>query len=193
MERNSLTDFIQSVLPMSRNVAADIASRFGKREIPCNNFFLKEGNFSTEYMFLEKGSMRAYAIDTEGNEVTTCFYTPNAVVFEVSAFFTHTRSKESIVALTDCVGYTLTFDQLNTLFHAIPEFREFGRAILVNGFVTLKQRTLSLINETAEERYKNLMDTNPEIFQFAKLKYIASYLGITDTSLSRIRKEYMKG
>ena len=78
------------------------------------------------------------------------------------------------------------------LFHSLPEFRDFGRAILVKGFATLKLRMLSMITETAEERYAALLQSNPEIFQQAPLKYIASYLGITDTSLSRIRKEMMK-
>ena len=64
--------------------------------------------------------------------------------------------------------------------------------ILVKGFIALKERTLSLINQTAEERYASLMNSNPEIFQYAPLKTIASYLGITDTSLSRIRREYQR-
>jgi len=81
---------------------------------------------------------------------------------------------------------------LNKLFHELYEFREFGRHILVKGFAALKSRMLSMITETAEERYAGLLKTNPEIFQHAPLKTIASYLGITDTSLSRIRKEFSK-
>jgi methionyl-tRNA synthetase len=88
--------------------------------------------------------------------------------------------------------YATTFEKLDHLFHSEPEFREFGRAVLVKEFVAYKQRTLSMINKSAEERYANLMETNGEIFKFAQLKHIASYLGITDTSLSRIRKEFMK-
>lgn len=76
------------------------------------------------------------------------------------------------------------------MFHSVPEFREFGRAILVKEFVTYKQRTLSMINKSAEERYAQLIQTNKDIFQYAQLKHIASYLGITDTSLSRVRREF---
>jgi CRP-like cAMP-binding protein len=78
------------------------------------------------------------------------------------------------------------------LFHSLPEFRDFGRSILVKGFAALKSRVLSMITETAEERYAQLLKNNPEIFQHAPLKIIASYLGVTDTSLSRIRKEFSK-
>ena len=101
-------------------------------------------------------------------------------------------STENIQALTECKGYSITFEKLNMLFHTIPEFREFGRAMLVREFVAFKQRTLALINKSAEERYENLIDAEKEIFKYAQLKHIASYLGITDTSLSRIRREFSK-
>jgi CRP-like cAMP-binding protein len=107
-------------------------------------------------------------------------------------FFNRTKSRENIQALEDCKGWFITYEQLNYLFHTLPEFRDFGRAILVKGFAALKTRMLSMITETAEQRYHALLSSNPEIFQHAALKHIATYLGITDTSLSRIRKESIK-
>lgn len=188
--KESLARFIREHLPAHSDVIAEIVDYFGEKEIAASEYFLKEGTISNEYMFLESGFMRVFTFDTDGNEVTTNFCTAGQVVFEVASFFGHTRSKESIQALTGCRGYVISFEQLNMLFHKFPEFREFGRAILVKGFVALKQRTLSLINETAEERYVHLLQNNPEIFMHAPLKYIATFLGITDTSLSRIRKTY---
>jgi len=172
--------------------AGEIASHFSQKIIQKNHFFLIEGNYCNEYLFLEKGFMRAFAHDTEGNDVTTNFYSDNQVVFEVSSFFNRTISKENIQALTDSEGWYISYEQLNMLFHSLPEFREFGRSILVKGFAALKNRVLSMITETAEQRYVQLLKTNPEIFKYAPLKTIASYLGVTDTSLSRIRKEFAK-
>lgn len=193
MSRQSLIHFIAHHLPSApQSIATELASHFEERLLAKGDYFLKEGQASNEYLFLEEGCIRAYTTDTEGNDVTTSFYIKNQVVFEVSSFFNRTRSRENLQALNDCKGYVLTFQQLNELFHAVPAFREFGRAILVKGFVALKERTLSLINETAEERYTGLVRANTEIFQHAPLKYIASYLGITDTSLSRIRKEFQR-
>lgn len=192
MERKALVNFIQSHLPVPSQTVHDIALHFEEKQLDKNDFFLKDGRISREYLFLEEGFMRSFAFDVDGNEVTTAFYGANQVVFEVASFFNHTASRENIQAITACRGYSITFEQLDMLFHSIPVFREFGRAILVKGFVLLKQRTLSLITETAEERYSNLMHSNPEIFMHAPLKNIASYLGITDTSLSRIRKEFIK-
>lgn len=169
-----------------------IASHFHEKLVPRHEHFLLEGKTSQEYMLLESGFMRAYSLDTTGNEVTTAFYGAGQPVFDVPSFFLRTPSKESIQALTPCKGWVISFDDLNGLFHSIPEFREAGRGILVKGYASLKLRMQSMITETAETRYANLLQTNPEILMQAPLKYIASYLGITDTSLSRIRREFSK-
>lgn len=187
-----LVQFLRNSNLVSLQAAELIANEFQPKELRRNDYFLKEGRISNEYLFLENGFMRAFAHDTEGNEVTTNFYSTNQVVFEVSSFFNRTISKENIQATEDCKGMFISYEQLNYLFHALPEFREFGRSVLVKGFSELKIRMLSMITETAEQRYDALLRSNPEIFNHAALKHIASYLGITDTSLSRIRKEYSK-
>jgi CRP-like cAMP-binding protein len=192
MPDSPLIQFIQSTNLVSLKTAEEIAAVFIQKSISKNEFFLREGSVSNEYFFLEKGFMRAFAHDIDGNDVTTNFCSERQVVFEVSSFFNRTRSKENIQAIEDCSGWYITYEQLNNLFHALPEFREFGRSVLVKGFTSLKTRMLAMITETAEQRYDTLLKANPEIFQHAALKHIASYLGITDTSLSRIRKEYSK-
>jgi CRP-like cAMP-binding protein len=192
MSKALLIQFLQTSGIVSHAVAVEIADKFQYKTIAKNQLLLSEGRISDEYLFLEQGYMRAFAHDTEGNEVTTNFCAAGQVVFEVSSFFNRTRSKENIQALTQCAGWYITFAELNGLFHALPQFREFGRSVLVKGFAELKTRMLAMITETAEERYAMLLRTNPEIFQHAPLKHIASYLGVTDTSLSRIRKEFAK-
>jgi CRP-like cAMP-binding protein len=189
MKPGKLIQFLQGSGLVSFQKAEEIAGHFSNKILSKNDFFLKAGKPSNEYLYLEKGFMRAFAFDTDGNDVTTNFYTCNQVVFEVSSFFDRTISRENIQALSDCEGWCITYDKLNWLFHEMPEFRAFGRYILVKGFAALKNRMLSMITETAEERYIKLLQNNAEVFQHAPLKNIASFLGITDTSLSRIRKE----
>jgi CRP-like cAMP-binding protein len=191
MDKQSLILFIQSVFPVTEKSAAEIAGHFSGIEIARNEYLLTESKTCNSYLFLEDGFMRAFTYDVKGNDVTTNFYTKNQVVFEAASFFLRSPSTENIQALVDCKGWVINFDQLQVLFHSAPDFREFARVVLVSGFASLKQRTLSMINESAEKRYENLIKTQPEIFQYAPLKYIASYLGVTDTSLSRIRKKPM--
>jgi CRP-like cAMP-binding protein len=188
IERQNLINFVKQTMPMSDIIARDIADNFELMSICKNDFLLKEGKICNEYFFLEKGFMRAYTFDTEGKEVTTNFYGRNSIVFEVASYIKRTPSQENIQTLTDCFGWKGNYTNLQNLFHTIPEFRGFTRAVLVNSFIDLKERTLSMINLTAEKRYEILIKSNKEIIQNASLKDIASYLGVTDTSLSRIRK-----
>lgn len=192
MSSPQLVQFFTNSNLVSTKAAGEIASTFSPRALTKHEFLAKEGRVYNEYFFLQKGFIRAFAYDTEGNDVTTNFYSSGQVVFEVSSFFNRTISKENFQAVIDCEGWSITYEQLNHLFHSMHEFRDFGRSVLVKGFSSLKTRMLSMITETAEQRYDTLLKTNPEIFQHAALKHIASYLGITDTSLSRIRKEYSK-
>ena len=190
--QQKLVSFFQSTGKINSLKAEEIAAHFTLRALEKNALLLREGQVSNEYLILEDGFMRAFSIDTDGNEVTTAFFNAVQPVFEVASFFNRIPSQENIQALTHCTGWVISFEKLNMLFHSLPEFREFGRGILVKCYAALKLRMLSMITATADERYATLLETNPEIFQQAPLKYIASYLGITDTSLSRIRKELTK-
>ncbi|MBO9730723.1 MAG: Crp/Fnr family transcriptional regulator [Chitinophaga sp.] len=187
--RNTLSS---SPLSPSSQVLEEIASHFEPKSFDKNELFVKEGQVSTGSFFMTDGFMRTFINNTEGEEVTTYFFTKNGHVSEITSLFSRTRSMENIQSITACHGFFLSIEKLNTLFHSVPEFREFGRAMLVREFTAYKKRTLSLINQTAEERYRDLINTSKEIFQHVPLKYIASYLGITDSSLSRIRREFSK-
>ncbi len=192
MPNENLIRFIQNVLPISTDITVEIANHFKETEILKNQFLLHENKVSNDYIFLLEGFIRSYTFDTKGTDITTNFYSKNQVVLEISSFFNRTPSQENFQALTDCKGLIISYEQVQVLFHSIPEFREFGRKVLVQNITQLKQRMLSMINQTAEQRYENLLQTKPEVFQNAPLKNIATYLGITDTSLSRIRKDFAK-
>lgn len=177
---------------MSTGKAEQLAEKFKTGKIARNEYLLKEGAVCNESHFIEEGMMRSYIYDLDGNEVTTAFYSKNMFASDLLSYFKRTPSKEYIQALSDCETWYITYEDMQESFHTIPEFREFGRLNIINHYGTLKQRMLSMLQETAEQRYANLINSNPEILQNAPLKYIASYLGITDTSLSRIRKDFIK-
>lgn len=188
MTTAGLATFLQRTALLTAGQAQAIATEFQPLHLRKHEFLLQAGTVSDDYCFLETGLLRAFAYDPAGHDVTTGFYGPGEVVFEVASFFQRTPSLEYVQALTDCAGWRLSFAQLNALFHARPEFREFGRAVLVRGFATLKIRLLATITEPAAARYEHLPRASPALAQHAPLKHIASCLGITDTSLSRIRK-----
>lgn len=152
-------------------------------------FLLKEGKTANEYFLLEKGLIRAFVNDFDNNEITTEFFCENEIVIVPSSLFQRIPSKENLQALTDCVLWKIDFDKSQELFHSIEGMKEWGRAWFTFQLFTLKQRSLEMITETAKNRYLKLMKEKPQILQNAPLKQIATFLGITDTSLSRIRKE----
>jgi CRP-like cAMP-binding protein len=194
MEKVPLINFIKKNIPnitVMQNGLEIIAAHFEEINFDKNEYLLKPGKISG-YYYLAEGFVRAFTHDTNGNEITTFFYPHDRVAFEASSFFLRQPSTEYLQAITDCKVYATNFEKLNMLFHSVPEFREFARAMLVKEFVAYKQRTLAMINKSAEERYASLVADNNEVFKYAQLKQIASYLGITDTSLSRIRKEFAK-
>jgi CRP-like cAMP-binding protein len=197
MNREPVINYIRNTL-LSSNVSIstqlleDVVGHFEPASFARHDYFVSVGKVNTHHFFMTEGFMRAFTHNPDGEEVTMDFFNSNRPVFEPNSFITQTKSLENIQAITNCQGFLVSFQKSNELFHTIPEFREFGRRMLLNEFAAHKRRALSLITQTAEERYTELINTNKEIFQYAQLKHIASYLGITDSSLSRIRKDFSK-
>ncbi|KQT35782.1 cyclic nucleotide-binding protein [Chryseobacterium sp. Leaf405] len=153
------------------------------------DFILKEGKTANEYYILEKGLARSFVNDFNGNEVTTHFFVENEIVIEVSSLFQRIPTQENIVCITDCEFRKMDFDTFQELYHKIQNLSEWGRAWMSQQLFVYKQRSVEIFTLSATKRYLHLLEQKPQVIQFAPLKQIASYLGVTDTSLSRIRKE----
>ncbi len=170
-----------------------IIAEFQRVTFRKHDFLLTEGTVENHYWFIESGFVRSYAVDTDGNDISTNFYGASDVVIDWPSFFQRQPARENIQALTDCVGWQLDFVTFQQLFHGIEAFREAGRARLVATYFELKQNRVSMITDPARVRYQRFLTERPNMAQNVPLKQIATYLGITDTSLSRIRKELTEG
>ncbi len=168
---------------------AVIIPKFKKVAFPKNDFILEEGKTENHYWFIESGFARSYVVNTEGKDISTNFYAFGDIVIDWTSFFLRNPTRENIQALTDCVCWQLDFDTFQELFHGIRSFREQGRTTLVNSYFSLKEQSVAMIADQASQRYLKLLREKPHIIQNISLKHIATYLGVTDTSLSRIRKE----
>lgn len=191
MNEEAFIGFIKSSIPaafVTNEGIEKILASFESFPLEEGEILLKNGKISGYYVLLA-GHMRSFTHNGSGSEVTTNFYSGPRVVFEAASFFLRQPSTETIVALSRCEGYFTTFEKLNAIFHEVPEFREFGRAILVREFVAAQKQKLAIINLPAQERYLQLLQGDTGLLKFAQLRHIASFLGITDTSLSRIRRD----
>ena len=165
-----------------------ILMQFEEVDFKKNEYLIEKGRVANYYYFLETGYLRSFTIDLEGNDITTKFFSENDIVIDWYSYFLKKPCKESIQALTQGKCWKISFSNFMKLFH-IEAFREVGRTRLINNYFELKNHSISVIADHAKERYLSLIKGKPSIVQNVPLKHIATYLGITDTSLSRIRKE----
>lgn len=163
-----------------------------KVEVKKGTFLLEENKIANEYYLVEKGLIRAFVHDYNQQEITTEFFSNNEIAIQPSSLFQQSPSAENIQTITDCTLWKITFDDFQELFHAMEGLTEWGRLWFTFQLFAMKQRSIDMVTKTATQRYQELLKENPEIIQQAPLKQIASYLGITDSSLSRIRKEMVK-
>lgn len=184
-----LRNYLISIKSMSEERADFISTFFKKKEFTKGTFLLEEGKISKTSYFLESGIIRCFIIDLEGNEITTRFYSSPDFVNNYLSFFEQSPSEEYYELLTEGVLYGIDYKNVQYCFHNIPEFREWGRMMLTLNYAYINKRLISYHKETAQQRYLNLMEKHPEIIRNVPLNMIASYLGITKFSLSRIRKE----
>lgn len=152
-------------------------------------FLLEVGLMADAYYIVESGLVRSFVHDYDNNDITTGFFTNNTLVIDASSLFQRIPAQENIQALTDVVCWKIDFEDFQRLFHSIEGFREWGRAWMAESLFELKKRSVSMITDSATTRYLHLLRHQPDILKNAPLKHIASYLGITDSTLSRIRKE----
>ncbi len=190
-----MSDIFQSVYQHPLFSGSDlhiIAKAHKKLELPKGSYLLKEGETANEYFLLEKGIARAFVLDYNNNEITTEFFTDNEIVIVPASLFQRKPSQETVQTVTDCVLWKIDFQDFQNLFSSQPGFSEWGRLWFTFQLFSLKQKSLDMVTETASNRYLKLLKDKPQLIQNTPLKHIASYLGITDTSLSRIRKDISK-
>ncbi|UQB69568.1 Crp/Fnr family transcriptional regulator [Epilithonimonas zeae] len=170
-----------------------IFDKHDKLQFKKGDFFLKENEISNAYFVLESGVARSFVYDTDNNDITINFFTEFDIIIEASSIFQRIPSIENIQAETDCLVWKINYEDFQELFLTIPALTEWGRAWMSYQLFYLKNRSVEMITKSATERYLDLIQEKPDVLKFAPLKNVASYLGITDTSLSRIRKEIVKG
>ena len=163
-----------------------ILEQYHRVEFTKNDFLIREGQVGNFYYFLESGFARSYSIDLQGVNITTKFFGRGDIAIDWQSYFLKTHCRENIQAITACTAWKITFTDFMKLFK-IEAFREIGRTNLIKNYFELKNHSLSVITSTATDRYLALIADKPDIVRNVPLKQIATYLGIADTSLSRIR------
>lgn len=138
--------------------------------------------------FIEKGAVKSHEISPEGREIVTHFFTENNFFIDLKSVITRTVSDVEYTATEDCELKCMPYFKLAELFDKLPRLERVGRMLLERQLLLEYDLRKLHLNYNALERYAFLMERQPEIFQRFALKDIASFIGVTPESLSRIRK-----
>ena len=152
-------------------------------------YLLQEGDVSRNEYFVTKGCLRTYYIDDRGIEHVVQFAIEDWWINDMYSFLTQKPARYTIDALEDSEVVYFDKSVQETLFAKVPKFERFFRLLLQNAFISLQERILSGMSQTAEERYIDFINKYPRFEQRLPQHQVASYLGITPESLSRIRKK----
>lgn len=171
---------------MSQEFENSLKNSLTRETIPKKQLILKEGQTAQYMYFVEKGCLRGYYLK-DGNEINSWFMKEGDFVISIVSFYTQTPSEEMIETLEDCVLWSIPHQKLNELYLQYPGFNIVGRLLTERYYVLSEQRTQNLRKKTADERYRQLVTSFPDISNRVPLKFIASYLGISFETLSRLR------
>ena len=163
------------------------SSRLSRYTFPKKTQLLKPGQVESYLSFIEAGMVRFY-IPKEENDLTFSFTFDHAFFSAYDSFLTRSPCSYCVETLTETTLWRLTYDDLQDIYRESEVGDTIGRYAGEDLFLRKSKRELSLLNETAEQRYLKLFSERPELIQKIPLKHIASYIGITPQALSRIRR-----
>lgn len=184
----TLTEFLASYHPFTEAEKVLINENTSHKSVANKAFFVESGHRSNEVGFIETGVFRYFFYDAEGREITSHFMADNEMVGNVQSFFEYAPSSGSIQALTDCCVTVIGRDAWELFSKEIPHWDSTIQKIIHEVLVHKTRFQRSLINADAQSAYLKFLEAFPRVAQRAPLNHIASYLGITPFSLSRIRK-----
>lgn len=159
------------------------------RQLRKRQYLLQPGDVMRYECFVTEGCLRQYYIDDKGVEHTLMFAFEDWWAGDMYSFLSGQPSKYTVEALEDSTLLLIERQRLEELYDEIPQLNRFYRILLQNAYIAMSDRISQTLTMTAEERYYAFLQRYPHFEQRLSLKHIASYLGITPESLSRIRNQ----
>ncbi|MEN9973532.1 MAG: hypothetical protein RIS20_1879 [Bacteroidota bacterium] len=185
---SQLAHYIESFFGVEADEALKIQAFFQPVEIKKGELFLEKGKRSDKLAFVQQGILREF-LDFNDKEVTKWISTQGYFVVDLDSFVFQRPSRWNIQALTDCELYVLNQQGYENLGAQIPRWNELEKLFITKCFTMLEDRVLQHLSMSAEERYQQLFHFNKELFNLVPLNYIASMLGMTPETLSRLRRK----
>lgn len=187
-----LRSHIAKYIQLTDEEFAGIVPSFLPRRLRKKTYILQEGEICKYLIFVKTGMLRAFTVDSKGEEHVIHFAAENWWLADDFSFWNGKQAIYFIEALEDSELLVIDHESLVRLFERYPRFERYFRLLLTNHAIALDRRIAASLSMSAEERYLQLIKLYPNLIQRVSLKHVSSYLGITPESLSRIRNNLAK-
>jgi CRP-like cAMP-binding protein len=180
---------LKSKVPFSDEDLAIIRTHLTPKKIRKKQYLLQEGDVCKFVAFVEKGSLRSYTVDEKGQEHIIQFALEGWTISDLYSFLTAEPATYNIDALEDSELVLINKSAHEELLRTLPKYETWMRVQVTGAYIAMQQRLTSIISLSLQERYKNFTDAYPEIVQRVPQHMIASFMGLTPETLSRVRKK----
>lgn len=188
-----ILDYINHIHPISGQAQAAILQLFEPIHLKENDYFIREGQYAKTIGFLEEGIMRAFFINQAGKAYTKQFFVGPSLVGAYSSLLTKQKNRIAQQALTDCKIWAASYEKIEQLYTQYHDLERLGRKIAEHYFLDKEKKELDMALLDADKRYLIFREEFPTLELQIKQYHIASYLGISATQLSRIRRKLLEG
>jgi CRP-like cAMP-binding protein len=181
-----LIDYINQMFPLKSEIVDFIRQNTFAKKLAKGKFLLRQGEVCSHYYYIHKGVLRSF-LKFGKKEITIWINPENEITTSIRSMNGSRPSDEYIQALEECELVVIPFDAMEALYDRFPEMNMVGRKLLQEYYAASEERVYICRIPDARSRYQHFIDTRPELVNRTPLKYVASYLGITLETLSRLR------
>lgn len=181
-----LIHFINQFYPLNSEITEFIREKTYAQKVGKGKFLLRPGEVCNHYYFIYKGVLRSY-LKFGKKEITVWINPENEITTAIRSMSSNKPSDEFIQAVEECELVAIPFDAMQELYEKFPEMNKVGRLLLEEYYAASEERVYICRIPNAQSRYQHFVDSRPELANRIPLKYIASYLGMTLETLSRLR------